>query len=90
MVRKTKTLRRWLVLVQNQIIKIFECPTNKKLEVVEGEDLFGPIKKYYDFDSKLLLSDRQRLLKVNKLKTQGYVEENSTKNFPKRNRRTRC
>jgi len=86
---KTKTLRRWLVLVQNQIIKIFECPTNKQLEVVDGEDLFGPVKKYYDFDSELLLSDRQRSLEVNRLRRQGYVKEDSTKNFPERNRRTR-
>lgn len=89
MARRTKTLRRWLVLVQDQIIKIFQCPTNTKLEVVDGEDMFGPVKKYYDFDSELLLSDRQKSLEVNKLKRQGYVEENSTKDFPRRNRRTR-
>lgn len=75
MARKTKTLRRWLIVIGDKVFQIFQCPSNKKLEVIDGEDLFGPVKKYYDFDSELLMSDRQKTLEVNRLKKRGYVEK---------------
>lgn len=77
MAYKHKTLRRWFVLVtDSNTFKVLCCPTSKRLEVVDGEDLFGPIKRYYELDSENLLSDRQLTIKINQLKRKGYVEEN--------------
>lgn len=76
MTYKTKTLRRWSILVTDQkTFRILSCPTNKqRLEVVDEKDMFGPIKRYYEFDSSFLLSDRQLTIKLNQLKKQGYSE----------------
>lgn len=74
---KHKTLRRWFVLVTDEkTFKTFRCPSDNRLEVVDGVDLLGPIKRYYELDSEHLLSDRQLTIKINQLKRSGYVEEN--------------
>jgi len=71
-----KTLRRWYILIleENQY-QVLRCPSNKKLKVVSGVDLFGPIERFYELDSVFLLSDRQKVIKENKLKKEGYVEK---------------
>lgn len=76
MSRKTKTIRRWFVEVYESTYRVLCCPTNKKLAVKTMErDMFGFVKRYYDYDTEPLLSDRQKVIAINKLKRGGYVQE---------------